>query len=70
MEPIPITSLTDFLFCPYLGAEEETVRAIPQLAGTKAHESEKKEKWKTDGKKASVFTKIWTGSLVKMKTMQ
>ena len=53
-----ITSLNDFLFCPYSGAEGETVRAIPQLDETKAHESEKKEKWKTDGKKASVFTEI------------
>lgn len=44
----------------YHWTEEETVRAIRQLAGTNAHESEKKEKWKTDGKKASVFTEIWT----------
>lgn len=70
MKPIPITSLTDFLFCPYSRAEEETARAIPQLAGTKTHKSEKKEKWKTDGKKDSVFTEIWTVSLVKVKTMQ
>ena len=46
LEPIPISSLNDFLFCPYSiylhqvyhGTEEETVKAIPQLSGTVAHE--------------------------------
>lgn len=45
-ELIPISSLNDFLFCPYSlylhqvyrgTAEEETVKATPQLAGTAAH---------------------------------
>lgn len=45
-ELIPISSLNDFLFCPYSlylhqvyrgTAEEETVKATPQLVGTEAH---------------------------------
>lgn len=46
MELIPISYLNDFLFCPYSiylhriysGTEEETVHAVPQIAGTRAHD--------------------------------
>ncbi len=44
-EPIPVSLLNDFFFCPYSiylhqiyqGTEEETIKASPQLEGTVAH---------------------------------
>lgn len=52
---IPISYLNDFLFCPYSiylhqiygGTEEETVKALPQKAGTAAH---KKIESETEGR--------------------
>ena len=54
-EYIPITHLNDFLFCPYSiylhnvyqGAEDQAVKAAPQLSGTKAHK--RKEESTPDG---------------------
>lgn len=50
-DTIPISSLNDFLFCPYplylhmvyRDTEEEAAKAVPQKAGTFAHESHMKQ---------------------------